>query len=166
MVANPPGRSSLTVQRYHRGQASQARRRAPAESVAGYFRKVFRENPKLLKERSNDELYRRWLADHPGHNEIPTKVKAGLQNIKAVLRAKRAKRKAAKQAPATAQPQAQAAMSPQAPRRLPAKGLQQLEERIDEVLGLARGLDREGLQEMIAILRRARNEVVRRGGGE
>ena len=136
------------------------------ESVAGYFRKVFRENPKLLRQRSNDEVYRRWLADHPGHEEVPAKVKANLQNIKSVLRAKRAKRKAAKQGPATVQPQAQTALSPQAPRRLPAKGLQQLEEHIDEVLGLARGLDRDGLQDVIAILRRARNEVVRRGGGE
>jgi hypothetical protein len=134
------------------------------ESVAGYFRKVFRENPKLLKERSNDELYRRWLADHPGHEEVPAKVKSGLQNIKSLLRAKRGKKKAAKQSPAAAQPQA--AISPTAPRRLPAKGLQQLEEQIDEVLGLARGLDRDGLQDVIAILRRARNEVVRRGGGE
>ena len=134
------------------------------ESVAGYFRKVFRENPKLLKERSNDELYRRWLADHPGHKEVPAKVKTGLQNIKSVLRAKRSKKKAAKQGPAAARPQA--AVSPQAPRRLSAKGLQRLEEHIDEVLGLARGLDREGLQDVIAILRRARNAVVRRGGGE
>ena len=94
------------------------------ESVAGYFRKVFRENPKLLKERSNDELYRRWLADHPGNEEVPAKVKTGLQNIKAVLRAKRGKKKAVKQGPATAQPHAPAAVST---RRLPAKGLQQLE---------------------------------------
>ena len=133
-----------------------------AESVAGYFRKVFRENPKLLRQRSNDEVYRRWLADHPGHEEVPAKVKANLQNIKSVLRAKRANRNAAKQGPAIAQPQAPAAVST---RRLSAKGLQ-LEEQIDEVLGLARGLDREGLQDVIAILRRARNEVVRRGGGE
>jgi hypothetical protein len=111
-------------------------------------------------------LYRRWLADHPGHEEVPAKVKANLQNIKSVLRASRAKKKAAKPGPATEQPQAPAASSPQAPRRLPAKGLQRLEEQIDEVLGLARGLDREGLQDVIAILRRARNEVVRRGGGE
>jgi hypothetical protein len=134
------------------------------ESVAGYFRKVFRESPKLLKERSNDELYRRWLADHPGHEEVPAKVKSGLQNIKSVLRAKRSKKKTAKQGPATTQ--APADVSPQAPRRLPAKGLQQLEEHIDEVLGLARGLDRAGLQDVIGILRRARNAVVRRGGGE
>src|SRR4051794_17568350 len=50
------------------------------ESVAGYFRKVFEENPKLLKQRSNDELFRRWLEDHPGHEEVPQAVKVGLQN--------------------------------------------------------------------------------------
>jgi hypothetical protein len=127
------------------------------ESVAGYFRKVFRENPKLLKERSNDELYRRWLADHPGHEEVPAKVKANLQNIKSVLRTKRGKKKAAKQSSGTAQPQAPTAISPMSMRRLPAKGLQQLEEHIDEVLGLAKHLDREGLQDVIAILGRARN---------
>ena len=61
---------------------------AEGETVAGYFRKVFREKPGLLKERSNEELFRRWLEDHPGHTEVPPKVKTGLQNIKAVLRAR------------------------------------------------------------------------------
>ena len=111
-----------------------AKAEAQGESIQGYFKRILKENPKLLKERSNDELYRRWLADHPGHEEVPAKVKSGLQNIKSVLRAKRAKRKAAKQGPATAQPHAPAAEST---RRLPAKGMQQLEEQIDEVLGLA-----------------------------
>jgi hypothetical protein len=40
------------------------------------------------------------------------------------------------------------------------RGLPALEEQIDECLTLARGLDREGLADVIAILRRARNEVV------
>ena len=44
------------------------------ETVSGYFRRIFKENPRLLKERSNDELLRRWLADHPGHREVPQKV--------------------------------------------------------------------------------------------
>ena len=59
------------------------------ESVAGYFRGVFRENPRLLKERSNGALFRRWLADHPGHETVPTNVKVGLQNVKGLLRRKR-----------------------------------------------------------------------------
>jgi hypothetical protein len=135
------------------------------ESVAGYFRKVFRENPKLLKDRSNDELYRRWLADHPGHQEVPQKVKTGLQNIKSVLRAKRGKRKKAKQQGAEqGQPQLQAAQ--QAPTKRPsARGLEHLEEQIDECLDVARGLDREGLQRAIGLLREARNALVRRAAG-
>ena len=36
------------------------------ESIAGYFRKVFEDNPGWLKERSNDKLLQKWLADHPG----------------------------------------------------------------------------------------------------
>ena len=32
------------------------------ETVSGYFRKVFAENPKLLHSRSNSELLKRWLA--------------------------------------------------------------------------------------------------------
>src|SRR5437867_12681617 len=69
---------------------------APEESVAGYFRKVFKENPKLLKGKSNEELLRRWLADHPDHQEVPKKVKASLSNIKSVLRSKKRRRKAAR----------------------------------------------------------------------
>jgi hypothetical protein len=124
------------------------------------------QKPRRRHRVRDEQAIARWLADHPGNEEVPAKVKTGLQNIKSVLRAKRGKKKAAKQGPATAQPQAPTAVSPQAPRRLPAKGMQQLEEQIDEVLGLARGLDREGLQDVIAILRRARNEVVRRGGAQ
>src|SRR4051794_28182770 len=30
------------------------------ESVAGYFRRLFDENPQLLKERSNEALLQRW----------------------------------------------------------------------------------------------------------
>src|SRR3954465_7716544 len=79
------------------------------ESVAAYFRKVFAENPRLLKERSNDELFRRWLADHPGHEEVPQNVKTSLQNIKSVLRNKKGKKgKKGSVQPAAEAPQPQA----------------------------------------------------------
>jgi hypothetical protein len=134
-------------------------------SVAGYFRKVFQENPKLLKERSNDELYRRWLADHPGHDEVPQNVKTGLQNLKSVLRAKRSKRKKANQ-PGAEQGQGPVQVTQQLPaKRASARGLEHLEEQIDECLGVARGLDREGLQRVIGLLREARNALVRRAAG-
>src|SRR5262249_53894211 len=48
-----------------------------------------------------------------------------------------------------------------APMRRPAtRGLESLEERIDDCLTLARSLDREGLEAVIDLLRRARNGVV------
>src|SRR3954453_14361565 len=84
--------------------------------VAGYFRKVFEENPKLLNQRSNDELFRRWLADHPGHEEVPQTVKVGLQNIKSVLRKERGKRGRPRRE-STANGEAQAAPQQRAPRR-------------------------------------------------
>src|SRR2546421_603109 len=63
----------------------------------GYFRRIYKENPKLLKVRSNEEMFRRWLADHPEHAEVPEKVKSGLANLKSMMRnakkKKRAKRK-------------------------------------------------------------------------
>ncbi len=133
------------------------------ESIAGYFRQVFTENPRLLRERSNDELYSRWLHDHPGHDEVPKQVRTGLQNIKSVLRKKLGKRKTARQEQTDAPPPVQPAQ--QAPRRVAAKGLEQLEEHIDECLRMAKELDRDGLAEEISLLRQARNRVVMKHAG-
>ncbi len=127
---------------------------AQGENISAYFRRVFQQNPKLLEGRSNEELLRRWLADHPGQTEVPQPVKNGLQNVKGILRSKGRKRKAAR--PAAAAPAAQAPARPTA-----GKGrLEQLEELIDEVLTFARAVDPEGLESVIGHLRRARNEVV------
>ena len=49
--------------------------KADGESIQGYFRRVFKEKPRLLRERSNKELLDRWLADHPGETEVPDRVK-------------------------------------------------------------------------------------------
>src|SRR5947209_19821062 len=70
----------------------------PGESNIGYFRRILTENPKLLKRRSNDEIFERWLADHPGETEVPAKVKQALFNMKTALRKKRRGRKAAEEA--------------------------------------------------------------------
>jgi hypothetical protein len=124
------------------------------EPVQAYFRRIFDENPKLLKVRSNQALLDRWMADHPGNTEVPKNVKVGLQNIKGVLRSQRRKRKKAK---ADAAPPD--ALQPQRP--APKKNdLERLEEQIDECLIFARGLETEGLDSVISHLRRARNEVV------
>jgi hypothetical protein len=134
------------------------------ETVAGYFRQIFKENPKLLKERSNDELFRRWLADHPGHSEVPKQVRTGLQNIKSVLRKERGKKRGPRAA--AAGEAAAPAVAQRPARRAPVKGLEQLEEHIDECLALAKNVDREGLGDVILLLRRARNGVVVKLGAE
>ncbi len=133
---------------------------APGERVAGYFRKVFKENPAWLKERSNDKLLQQWLTDHPGTKEVPPPVKKGMAKIKGVLRSKK-RRKVARVAEAS-QPAATAVAPRAKVVRIPTGGrkLETLELHIDECLIAARHLDREGLHDIIAMLRRARNAVV------
>jgi hypothetical protein len=128
-------------------------------SVQGYFRVIFRENPKLLKERSNEALYARWLQDHPGATEVPLKVKQGLSNLKSVLRGKMKLRKRRKQAEAAAANGAVSAVRPVA-RARKIGGLDRLEAQIDDALSAARHLDAEGLEEVIRLLRSARNRVI------
>jgi hypothetical protein len=125
------------------------------ETVSGYFRKVFAENPKLLKTRSNEELLNRWLADHPGAKEVPKRVKQSLMNIKSILRKKGRKRGRRQEA----NNQATAGAAP-APVKRSSNRLEHLEEQIDECLTAARALDREGLEHVIRLLRQARNQVV------
>jgi hypothetical protein len=128
---------------------------AASENISAYFQKVFKENPKWLKTRSNDDVLKRWLQDHPGEKDIPKSVKAGLQNVKGILRSKRRKKKAA------AVPQNGPLMQQPLPRlgRKPSE-LETLEERIDDVLTFARSLEREDLEEVRSLLRKARNAVV------
>jgi hypothetical protein len=130
------------------------------ESIMGYFRPILEANPKYLKSRKNGELYERWLKDHPGYSEVPQPVKNGLSNLKSTLRAKRGKGKG-KRAGQKAGAEANGGAVP--PKRLarPAGGpLERLEEQIDECLARAKSLDREGLEDIIHLLRRARNRVV------
>src|SRR5580700_4939572 len=72
--------------------------KSPSGSIQGYFRAIFQENPKLLKKRSNDELYERWLKDHPGEKEVPANVRQSLSNLKSILRHRRKVRRQLNQA--------------------------------------------------------------------
>jgi hypothetical protein len=127
------------------------------ETTQGYFKRILKENPKLLKGRSNEELLRQWQEDHKGQ-EVTNSVKAGLQNAKSGLRSKRRKRRAAKQR--NGQPTEAAATYPLPKTAKPSHRLELLEEQIDDCLSLAKHLDREGLGEIIRLLRGARNKVV------
>ena len=126
------------------------------ENISGYIRRVFKENPKWLETRSNDEILARWLKDHPGETEVPDRVKKNLSNVKSLLRNKlRKKPGKSKKESQPAEPIA----APLLPRKS-VRGLETLEEQLDECLTLAKNLDREGLSSVINLLRRARNEVV------
>ena len=125
------------------------------ESVSGYFRKVFEENPKLLKTRSNDEVLQRWLKDHPGETEVPPQVRNSLMNVKSLLRKRGRKRVRLQE-----EERERATGVKAAPRTKVSSGLEDLEEHIDECLTVAKLLDREGLAHVIRLLRQARNEVV------
>jgi hypothetical protein len=147
------GRFCLTESRF----AWEYTRSEKTETPTGYFCRILRENPKLLKGRSNDELISRWRADHPGQ-EFTGRIRAGLMNAKSALRHKKRKRKGNQRAE---QPQEEAVATHELPRPVNRpRHLEALEEQIDECLGMAKHLDREGLGSIITLLRRARNEVV------
>jgi len=126
------------------------------ETTAGYFRKIFQEQPQLLNERSNKKLLKRWLADHPGQDEVPKSVKANLANLKSGLRSKQ-RLKVASRAQKKLPPgeQQKVATVPTGDTHL-----EMLEYQIDECLILAKSFDRDALESVISHLRRARNEVV------
>src|SRR5438045_2805856 len=121
------------------------------ESISSYFRKVFEENPKLLKTRSNQELMDRWLEDHPGETEVPKNVRQNLSNVKSVLRKKSRKGGRPKKSDQAVQPTDTAVTATASTVRKPSKGLDLLEEQIDECLSMAKHLDRDGLANVISM---------------
>jgi hypothetical protein len=130
-------------------------------SVSGYFKAIFRENPSLVKSTSNEDIFGRWLKDHPGEKEVPDRVKGILFNVKSKLRkklgAKRGRPRHEKQPTIAVQPVEVVII-----RRVPIRGLEAVEERIDDCLTLAKSIDREGLEGVIDLLRKARNGVIRK----
>jgi hypothetical protein len=154
-----------------RRQAQQTQQPAPSsdgETTSGYFRRLFKESPKLLKGSDNSQLFQRWLQDHPGHNDVPANIKAILHAVKSLVRSKVKQRRAER---AQAPPPAVAPVASPRPAAAPAgarragASLTRLEEEIDACLAVAREMDREGLAEVIDRLRAARNAVVRMAGG-
>lgn len=133
---------------------------ANGETTSGYFKRVFKENPQLLGVKSNDELFRRWLADHPDHTEVPGNIKGILFNVKSGLRKKGRKKLGRPKKVEQAVPVTAAITHPKPVKVAAVKGLEALEEQIDDALTLAKHMDRESLDDVIRILRKARNTVV------
>jgi hypothetical protein len=137
------------------------------DSVGGYFRQLFNDNPHFLQERSNDEVMRRWAADHPKDKEPVGRIRNILANVKSTMR-KELREAGSLKAPKQRQARPAAAMSggewgvekTSVSTATASDGLELLEEAIDDCLTLAKNLDREHLANVIGFLRRARNLVV------
>jgi hypothetical protein len=127
------------------------------QTVRGYWVKLLNAHPAWLTGRSNEKLFEQYLKDHPGEKEVPQKAKQGLSTVKSIMRKERKTRKKGRTAGA-AHDSAPATTAPRKTRSTPA--LEQLEERLDDVLALAKSLDNEKLDRVIHNLRTARNAVV------
>ena len=135
------------------------RRKRRAGSMSSYFRTVFQERPEWLRQKSNDEVIARYRADHKmaADADVGKSVKQTMANVKSILR------KGIRQGPDGRGARAAARVPTEAMANYVRTGkatLENLEELIDECLVSAKGLDREGLDSVIRLLRHARNSVV------
>jgi hypothetical protein len=129
-----------------------AKKQGKSGSSYSYFKQLFHEHPEWLKEKSNSVITARFKADHGLAEDavIEKKVMNNLANLKSVMRKKLRSRAAIKNVGK--------------PIIKSTNRLENLEEQIDDCLTAAKTLDREGLEEVIHLLRRARNKVVWRLG--
>ena len=147
-------------------------------SVSRIFRDYLRENPELLSQASNIEIYERFQQDHP-EIELTKAVQGVCANIKSIERKNMKvnggvlpetppRPRGRPSTKATGTPSA-TSTAPTATVATPTKAapamtasvasLNDLEEQIDAVLNVARGFDKSGLEDVIRHLRRARNLV-------
>jgi hypothetical protein len=126
-----------------------AKTKEKPNSVGGYFRVLFRENPGWLKSKSNAQVRERWEKDHPGE-QWTNRISGNMANVKSQLR----KRLNAGKAPAKGGPR------PAAPRTRPSGTLDKLEILIDDCLVMARQMNSGHLDKAVNYLRSARNAVV------
>lgn len=129
-------------------------RRSKKDSVSGFFRPILQEKPELLEPKRNKELLEMWKAAHPNQPEIPKKVSSNLANLKSQLRRHGReehgggrKKAVVKDVNTTSR-----------------RGLDALEEAIDDCVIMAANIDRKGLETVIKHLRHARNDVVIKHG--
>jgi hypothetical protein len=132
------------------------------ESRSSIFTRYFTKRPDLLRESNFDavaEMYKQEFPDRDFEDrdrQIAANIKSKLRREFKIGRRRRKRGRPAKAAAAGAA--AGANTAPRAGR--PASSLPMLEDHIDECLMLAKRLDREGLDDVIKHLRRARNIVV------
>jgi hypothetical protein len=128
-------------------------------SLSSWINKVYDERPELLEASENDEIVEVFKKQFPRRTSAKniTRLRQNVNNVKSQRKRKGAKGGSAGRAAA---PVAAVRQS-----RGTGGTMQRLEERIDDVLSMARGLGSEGLGDVIQSLRAARNAVVRMGPG-
>jgi hypothetical protein len=146
-----------------------ARDKTAQPSTSSIFRNYFLEDPALLTTQSLDGVMGRFRADHPNADVTP-KIRQIAANVKSTLKKKhklssgngrRGRPPGSRRGPG--RPPASASAAIAATVSMPPRSrrtLEELEEKIDECLGLAKHADREGLIDVIRLLRRALNGVV------
>lgn len=137
------------------------KRKDKGSSVGGYFRALFAENPAWLRSKSNSVVLARYRQDHGMAEDapVPKNIQANMANVKSLLRKKKKKR--SRRADVVAEGTAAVATRTA---RIGRVTLETLEDYIDEGMNLARTLDRDGLDEVIRTLKKARNLVVWKQG--
>jgi hypothetical protein len=129
-----------------------------------FFRRIFAVRPKLLWLPSMDIVLDEWLKEHPDFTEVPVNVRSICDKVRSSLRS--AGRHDRPQEPGDETRMKPSASLPVRSLAAGAANLDTLELLIDDCLTLAKNLDAIGLEEVIRLLRRARNAVVlKRGSG-
>jgi hypothetical protein len=134
------------------------KRKRSGGSMSAYFRQVFTEKPQWLDQKSNDDVVARYRVDHSMATEadVGKSVKQTMANMKSIMR-KEARGGSKVKARRGRPPMALAGAAP-VPTSRPR--LETLEELIDDCMVTAKGIDRDGLDHVIRLLRHARNAVV------
>ena len=138
-----------------------AKQKSGQPSMSGYWRKLFDNNPRYLRIRSNAALREQWEKDHPG-KKCTASIKSSISNVKTFVRKqlgmprlRRRRGKRGRRLDGVVQPTG---------RRLSGSALEKLEVLIDECLNQARQHDDGALGKVIQHLRMARNTVVYKQG--
>ena len=131
-----------------------ARKSKKSGSSYTYFHELLAQHPDWVNQRSNKPILDQFRLDHgiAEGTELERKVLNNLANVKSKLRsgAQKSKRRKAR---------AEGVKLPKPTNRLDA-----LEIRIDDCLTMARHMDSGKLEDVIELLRKARNKVVMIGG--
>jgi hypothetical protein len=130
-------------------------KRRKRKSLAAVFKKYYAEHPEWLEGDGNAKAIAQFEEDHAGR-KANAKVRQAMYNVKSALN--KGETGAVRQGGKKAPPRQMAAAARRTAR--PSAPLSVLEAQIDECMFLARHIEKEQMQNVLANLHRARNAVV------